>query len=110
MKFLPRLAWCCFFLLLLPAPAPGGTNSVHTTWLWHLHQPLYWPDRRNSGTDHYENAWDTIQQQNAGRPHPSPEILSTIFGTADRVNAYQGQPSSRSEERRVGEEGRPCGA
>jgi hypothetical protein len=94
MKFLPRLAWCCFFLLLLPAPAPGGTNSVHTTWLWHLHQPLYWPDRRNSGTDHYENAWDTIQQQNAGRPHPSPEILSTIFGTADRVNAYQGQPSS----------------
>src|ERR1017187_1499622 len=94
MKFLPCLAWCCLFLLLSTAPAPGGTNSVHTTWLWHLHQPLYWPDRRNSGTDHYENAWDTIQQQNAGRPHPSPEILSTIFGTADRVNAYQGQPSS----------------
>ena len=41
--------------------------------------------------DHYENAWDTIQQQNAGRPHPSPEVLSTIFGEADRVNVYQGE-------------------
>lgn len=92
MKFLPRLAWCCFFLLLLPAPAPGGTNSVHTTWLWHLHQPVYWPDRRNWGGDHYEAAWDTIQQQNAGRPHPSPEVLTTIFGEADRVADYQHQP------------------
>jgi hypothetical protein len=92
MKFLPRLAWCCFFLLLLPAPAPGGTNSVHTTWLWHLHQPIYWPDRRNWGGDHYEAAWDTIQQQNAGRPHPSPEVLTTIFGEADRVADYQHQP------------------
>jgi hypothetical protein len=92
MKFLPRLAWCCFFLLLLPAPAPGGTNSVHTTWLWHLHQPVYWPDRRNWGGDHYEAAWDTVQQQNAGRPHPSPEVLTTIFGEADRVADYQHQP------------------
>ena len=94
MKFLSRLAGCCLFLLLSQAPAPGSTNSVHTTWLWHLHQPIYWPDRRNYGADHYENAWDTIQQQNAGRPHPSPEVLSSIFGEADRVNAYQGEPSS----------------
>jgi len=94
MKFLPCLAWCCLFLLLSLVSAPGSTNSVHTTWLWHLHQPIYWPDRRSYGTDHYENAWDTIQQQNAGRPHPSPEVLSAIFGEADRVNAYQGEPGS----------------
>src|SRR5438034_533503 len=25
--------------------APAN-NSVHTSWLWHLHQPIYWPDRR----------------------------------------------------------------
>jgi len=68
-----------------------GNTGVHTTWLWHLHQPIYWPDRRNYDVDHYENAWDTIQQQNAGRPHPSPEVLSTIFGEADRVNVYQGE-------------------
>ena len=80
-------------LALLPAAAQAGT-SVHTTWLWHLHQPIYWPDRRNYGTDHYEAAWDTILQQNAGRNHPSPEVLNTIFGVSDRVNAYQGQPKT----------------
>jgi len=87
-----RLAFC----LLLPAiSALADTNTgVHTTWLWHLHQPIYWPDRRDYGVDHYENAWDTIQQQNAGRPHPSPEVLSTIFGEADRVNVYQGEIES----------------
>lgn len=67
----------------------SANNSLHTTYLWHLHQPIYWPDRRNYGTDHYEAAWDTIQQQNAGRPHPSPEVLSTIFGLDDRKAAYQ---------------------
>jgi hypothetical protein len=57
-----------------------------------LHQPVYWPGRRNYGVDHYENAWDTIQQQKAGRPDPNPEVLSTIFSVADRVNAYQVSP------------------
>src|ERR1051326_5216427 len=88
---------CAFFLagwLCAPAwNAPAG-NSVHTSWLWHLHQPIYWPDRRNYGADHYEIAWDTIQQQDAGRPHPSPEILRDIFGLDDRRNAYQAGPSN----------------
>jgi hypothetical protein len=70
--------------------ADTNTN-VHTTWLWHLHQPVYWPDRRNYRVDHYEQAWDTIQQQNTGRDEPNPEVLTTIFGEADRVNVYQGE-------------------
>jgi hypothetical protein len=57
-----------------------------------MHQPVYWPNRRDYGIDHYEQAWDTIQQQNAGRLDPNPEVLSTIFGEADRVNAYQSSP------------------
>jgi hypothetical protein len=69
-----------------------GSANLHTTWLWHLHQPIYWPDRRASGPDHYEAAWETIQQQNAGRAHPSPEVLNNIFGLADRVAAYQSRP------------------
>ncbi|HKW30059.1 MAG TPA: hypothetical protein VJT54_12035, partial [Verrucomicrobiae bacterium] len=82
----------CLCLLLTPIFAlADGNTGVHTTWLWHLHQPVYWPDRRDYGVDHYENAWDTIQQQNAGRLHPTPEVLSTIFGEADRVNVYQGE-------------------
>ncbi|HLZ52882.1 MAG TPA: hypothetical protein VKS19_00240, partial [Verrucomicrobiae bacterium] len=76
----------CLCLLWAPISALADSNTgVHTTWLWHLHQPVYWPDRRDYGVDHYENAWDTIQQQNAGRLHPTPEVLSTIFGEADRV-------------------------
>jgi hypothetical protein len=82
---------CSTLSLLAPLAAVAGTN-VHITWLWHLHQPIYWPDRRDWGGDHYEAAWDTIQQQNAGRPHPSPEVLSSIFGVADRVATYQSRP------------------
>ena len=72
--------------------AAAESTNVHTSWLWHLHQPIYWPDRRNWGGDHYEAAWDTIQQQNAGRPHPSPEVLSQIISVADHVAAYQSRP------------------
>jgi hypothetical protein len=95
MKLLVRFARQAV-LLCVAAPSVlfAASTGVHTSWLWHLHQPIYWPDRRDYGVDHYENAWDTIQQQNAGRPDPSPEVLSTIFSDADRVNAYQGEPSS----------------
>ncbi len=92
MKFTLRTTCFYFFLLLAPIQLLAGSTSVHTTWLWHMHQPIYWPDRRDWGGDHYEAAWDTIQQQNAGRPHPSPEVLSDIFGLADRVSDYQSRP------------------
>jgi hypothetical protein len=71
-----RIIPWCIAAIFLPAGVQADTNAgVHTTWLWHLHQPVYWPDRRNHGTDHYENARDTIQQQNAGRPHYRIELL-----------------------------------
>jgi hypothetical protein len=79
-------------LLLLSVGVAFGASSVHTTWLWHLHQPIYWPDRRVSGPDHAEAAWNTIQEQDLGRPHPTPEVLRTIFGINDRVKAYQDEP------------------
>jgi hypothetical protein len=78
--------------LLFPATPALAGNSIHTTYLWHLHQPIYWPDRRAAGNDHYEVAWDTIQQQDAGRSHPTPEVLRNIFGLNDRVKAYQDEP------------------
>src|SRR5271157_2177937 len=77
--------------LLAPFSLLAANTGVHTTWLWHLHQPIYWPDRApaNHGADHYQNAWDTIQLGNA---HPDDTSLTTVFGEADRVNAYQGEP------------------
>ena len=93
MKLLPcRALFALIIFSAIPFPVFSSNTNVCTTWLWHLHQPIYWPDRRNYGADHYEAAWDTIQQQNAGRPHPTPEVLSTIFGEADRVADYQSRP------------------
>ncbi len=89
----PRLVLACCCTLCLLSPLAGHASSnLHTSWLWHLHQPNYWPDRRNWGGDHYEAAWDTIQQQDGGRLHPAPEKLREIFGLADRVAAYQYRP------------------
>ena len=79
-------------LLLGATVAALANTSLHTTWLWHVHQPIYWPGQSSYvGVDHYENAWDTIRQQGGGRPHPSPEILRQIFGLDDRIAAYQGR-------------------
>ncbi len=82
----------CAALLLsaLVNSARAQNHNVHTSWLWHLHQPIYWPDKR-AANDHYENAWDSIQAQYAGRSEPN-EALAPVFSLSDRVNAYQQQP------------------
>src|SRR5947207_3516322 len=86
-----RITLCANLLLAASPIAVAQNTSVHTSFLWHLHQPIYWPDKR-AATDHYENAWDTIQAQDGGRPHPSPEVLRQVFGLDDRIAAYQYRP------------------
>ncbi len=78
-------AWSLLALGSMPALAQ---TNLHFTYLWHLEQPIYWPDRQASGSDRYERAWESIQHKNAGAAHPTND-LSAIFGLADRVNAYQ---------------------
>ena len=73
-----RVAAIAAIFLLRSTISFGQNHNVHTSFLWHLHQPIYWPDKR-AATDHYENAWDTIQAQDGGRAHPSPEILRQVF-------------------------------
>src|SRR5215472_11751136 len=77
-------------LICAASSSLAQNNNVHTSWLWHLHQPIYWPDKRFYD-DHYENAWDSIQAQNAGRSEPN-ENLTNVFDLADRLNAYQQEP------------------
>ncbi len=94
MKPVCRTILLCLILLAPPFSALADPDAnVHTTWLWHLHQPIYWPDRApaNHAADHYQNAWDTIQ---LGNVHPSDTSLTTVFGEADRVNVYQGEIKS----------------
>jgi hypothetical protein len=63
-------------------------EKVHYTYLWHLEQPIYWPDQQPGGADRYERAWESLQRKNLGAAHPENN-LTDIFGLADRVAAYQ---------------------
>jgi hypothetical protein len=67
--------------------------QVHYTYLWHMEQPIYWPDQAptsgvGAGPDRYETAWQSIQRKDAGAVHPTNN-LRDIFGLADRVAGYQ---------------------
>ncbi|MGD8453564.1 MAG: carbohydrate-binding protein [Phycisphaerae bacterium] len=66
----------------------GRAENVHFTYLWHMEQPIYWPDRQVSGADRYERAWQSILRTDGGAAHPANN-LREIFGKDDRVAAYQ---------------------
>ncbi len=66
-------------------------DGVHFTYLWHLEQPIYWPDQQSGGTDRYERAWQSILRRDGGGAHPEND-LRQIFGLDDRIAAYQWRP------------------
>jgi len=70
--------------------APALAEKTHFTYLWHLEQPIYWPDRQ-AGTQRYERAWQSILRKDAGAAHPEND-LRQIFGLDDRIAAYQYRP------------------
>ncbi len=68
----------------------AAQESLHFTYLWHMEQPIYWPDQTRvfGAPDRYENAWESIQRKNAGAGNPENDLVE-IFSKADRVAAYQ---------------------
>jgi hypothetical protein len=74
-------------LAMMATPALAQPKP-HFTYLWHLEQPVYWPERQQGGLDRYERAWETIQRKDAGGTRPADDLRG-IFGLADRVNVYQ---------------------
>ncbi|MBI5836418.1 MAG: hypothetical protein HZB25_04150 [Candidatus Eisenbacteria bacterium] len=70
--------------LLLPASALAG--PIHTTYLWHMHQPVYWPERSTWNGSAYEFAYETISLG-----HGQSDVFS-IFNSDDRVHDYQDYP------------------
>ncbi|MFI4871800.1 MAG: hypothetical protein ACIARQ_08315, partial [Phycisphaerales bacterium JB061] len=68
----------------------AAQESLHFTYLWHMEQPIYWPDQTRvfGAPDRYENAWESIQSKNAGAGNPENDLVE-IFSKADRVAAYQ---------------------
>lgn len=73
------------------AAGVASAEPLNFTYLWHLEQPIYWPDRLVSGTDRTERAWESIVRKDGGAIHPTNN-LRDIFGLADRVAAYQYRP------------------
>lgn len=69
--------------LLAPAAAAA---PIHTTWLWHMHQPIYWPERSTWNGAAYEFAFETITLG-----HGQNDEFS-IFNSDDRVHDYQDYP------------------
>ena len=69
--------------------------QVHTTYLWHLEQPIYWPAASQWVPTRYQMAWESqyLKQNNGnwysdGKQHPENN-LSEIFSNDDRKAAYQ---------------------
>ena len=73
------LAWS-----LALVPAADAQQKLHFTYLWHLEQPIYWPDKQVS-QDRYERLAESLARAGA---HPEDD-LNSIFGEADRVAIYQ---------------------
>ncbi|HPS28011.1 MAG TPA: hypothetical protein PK269_10425, partial [Bacteroidales bacterium] len=68
--------------------------QVHTTYLWHLHQPIYWSGQSIWNNNRYQTVWESEYLKNnggnlyGGIAHPLNN-LGDIFSNADRVAAYQ---------------------
>jgi hypothetical protein len=73
--------------LLLPLASAVLAAPVHTSYLWHMHQPIYWPDR----STWYGVGYDG-QPDDGARAQPERPVR--IFNKDDRIHDYQDYPRS----------------
>lgn len=71
------------------------TAQVHTSYLWHLEQPIYWPETSIWNTYEHQSAWESqyLKWNNGnwysdGLQHPLNNIQE-IFSNDDRKAVYQ---------------------
>ena len=69
--------------------------QVHTTYLWHLEQPVYWPEASGWNSYEYQKVWESqyLKWNNGnwypdGQQHPLNN-LQEIFSNEDRKAVYQ---------------------
>lgn len=69
--------------------------NVHTTYLWHLQQPIYWPEQSQWNQYTYQKVWESYtlkqngqNQYDDGLSHPLND-LADIFDKEDRKAVYQ---------------------
>ncbi|OGF03888.1 MAG: hypothetical protein A2W00_03145 [Candidatus Eisenbacteria bacterium RBG_16_71_46] len=79
------LAWIALAALAAD-PAATRAAPIHTSYLWHMHQPIYWPERSTWNGAAVEFAHETI-----ALGHSQSDVFS-IFNSDDRVHDYQDYP------------------
>ena len=84
----PGLGAALILVVLHCIPGTAPAAPVHTTYLWHMHQPIYWPDRSTWYPSRYETAYETITLG-----HSENDVF-TIFNKDDRVHDYQDYPET----------------
>lgn len=74
-------------------------SQVHTTYLWHQDQPVYWAERSKLEPNKKQFARESHDiKMSGGNKYPGSTVahptndLQEIFSKADRVNAYQSAP------------------
>lgn len=77
-----------------------GKAQVHTSYLWHLQQPIYWPESGQSNPYHFQSVKESQDIKNSGgnqygtgSSHPLNN-LEEIFSKDDRKNVYQQVPKN----------------
>ncbi|MFH1277209.1 MAG: hypothetical protein ABIK65_02370 [Candidatus Eisenbacteria bacterium] len=75
-----------FLVVFTGVGTPVLAAPVHTTYLWHMHQPIYWPDGSTWSPGEYEKAYETISLG-----HSESNVFE-IFDKDDRVRDYQDYP------------------
>lgn len=90
------------FLVLLFFCTGIIAQEVHTSYLWHMQQPNYWPEKSKADPNRYQTVWESFNLKNSGdswnvyadgKSHPLNN-LEEIFSKYDRVKAYQYGPKN----------------
>lgn len=76
-----------------------SAQKVHTSYLWHMDQPVYWADKSKDKPESKQFVEESNRLKNNGTniypgspvAHPTNN-LEEIFSKADRVQAYQSSP------------------
>jgi hypothetical protein len=82
-------------LIILAITCQKANSQVHTSYLWHLEQPIYWPEVSLWNSYEYQKAWESqyLKWNNGnwysdGQQHPLNNIQE-IFSNEDRKAVYQ---------------------
>jgi len=92
-----RIIYCktITLIILFTISALFTYSQVHVSYLWHLEQPIYWPDKSKSNPYQYQLVSESQNFKQSGqnkysdnKSHPLND-LEDIFSKADRVAVYQ---------------------